>query len=121
MIKKCIASIFIILIIINSIGCMSYYKITTDDKNRIEKADKIRLTTVDKKVYQLRNVKIEGSKIFGNQWVENKNLKFMKIRREFSAEQILYIEIEQVDIIWVVLGSAVILSLFALSNTPVVN
>ena len=112
MIKKSIASILIILISINSIGCMSYHKIRIDDQNKIEEADEVRLTTVNNKKYQLRNVKIEGSKIFGDQWVNNE-----KIMREFSAKQILYIEVEKVDIIWLVLGAAGLVFIFGFNDT----
>ena len=116
MIKKSIASILIILIFINGIGCMSYHAIKIDDQNKIEEADEVKLTTVNKIEYHLRNVKIEGSKIFGDQWVNNE-----KIMREFSAKQILYIEVMQVNIIWVVLGSAGLLALFAINDERAVN
>ena len=121
MIKKSIASILIILIFINGIGCMSYHAIKIDDQNKIEEADEVKLTTVNKIEYHLRNVKIEGSKIFGNEWVETNSKRLMKIRREFSAKQILYIEVMQVNIIWVVLGSAGLLALFAINDERAVN
>ena len=60
MIKKCIASILIILIFINSIGC-SYNAVRKDDINSIEEAGKIKLTTVDNKEYILKNVTVTDS------------------------------------------------------------
>ena len=72
MIKRSIVIILVILIFINSMGCMSYHAIRIEDKNEIEKAKEIKLTTLDDKEYHLRNVKIEGSRISGDQLVENK-------------------------------------------------
>ena len=95
MIKRSIASILIILIFINSIGCMSYEQIRTDDKNEIEKANMIRLTTVNNKKYFLKNITATDSTISGNQWVQN---KIMKRRIEFSFDQISKIEAEEFHI-----------------------
>ena len=108
MIKKSIASILIILIFINSIGCVSYKPIGIVDKNEIEEAREIRLTTVDNKEYILTNVLVEDSVLSGNQWVQN---KIMERRIEFSAAQILYIEVEEFhtgSTIWLIIGISIL-------------
>jgi hypothetical protein len=115
-IKKSIASILIVLIFINSVGCMSYNQLGINDKNKIEEAEEIILTTVDNKKYILTNVVVQDSVLSGDQWVEN-NMR--KISREFSAEQILSIEAEEVDadsVIWLVIGTVGLLALFGLNN-----
>ena len=91
MIKKCIASILIILIFINSIGCSSYNAVRKDDINLIEEGGKIRLTMVDNKEYILKNVMVEDSIISGNQWVPN---IYLEKRSEFSVDQVSKIEVE---------------------------
>ena len=121
MIKKCIASILIILIFINSIGCVSYKSAGIDDKNEIEEAKEIRLTTVDNKEYHLTNITVTDSTISGNQWLENKT---MEGRIEFPTEQILKIEVEYnhmktaVSILVFVGIGAVILGIFAVTWSP---
>jgi len=92
MIKKSIASILILLIFINSIGCFSYKPIGIDDKNEIERAREIRLTTVDNKEYILQNFTVTDSTISGNQRVEN----YVSERKiEFQVDQISKIEVEK--------------------------
>ena len=86
------ASILILLIFINSIGCASYIPAGINDKNEIEEAREIRLTTVDNKEYHLVNVMVEGSVISGNQWLEN---KIMERRIKFPVDQIAKIEVEK--------------------------
>ena len=121
MIKKSIAYILIFLIFINSIGCTSYKQIRMDDKEKIEKAREIRLTTVTNKEYILRNFIMTDSTISFNQWVQN---KYSWRRIEIPTDQILYIEVEEVDadsIIWLVLGTVGLLALYGLNNTLTVN
>ena len=66
MIKKSIASILIILIFINSIGCWSYSQInSTIDTSEFKKNDRVKITTIDGRVYILTNVTIEGSELKG--------------------------------------------------------
>jgi hypothetical protein len=92
MIKKSIASILIILIFINSIGCTSYNAVKKDDINSIEEAGKIKLTTVDNKEYILKNVTVTDSTISGNQLVQN----YVSERKiEFQVDQIAKIEVEE--------------------------
>ena len=94
MFKKAIASILIILIFINSIGCVSYKSAGIDDKNEIEKAGEIKLTTVDNKEYILKNVTVTDSTISGNRRVEN----YVSERKiEFQVDQISKIEFEKVE------------------------
>jgi hypothetical protein len=89
MIKKCIASNLIILFFINSLRCTSYNQIGIDDKNEIEEAREIRLTTVDNKDYILTNIRVQDSIISGNQWVQN---KYMERRSEFETDQIVNLQ-----------------------------
>ena len=94
MIKKSIASILVILIFINSIGCVSYKSAGIDDKNEIEKAGEIKLTTADNKEYILQNVTVTDSTISGNQRVQN----YVSERKiEFQVDQISKIEVENVE------------------------
>ncbi len=65
MIKKSIASILIILILINGMGCYFYNQIKKEDTKRIEESDKVKITTLDEKVYVLTDVTIEGSEVKG--------------------------------------------------------
>jgi len=92
MIKKSIASILIILIFINSIGCVSYIPAGIGDKSEIEEARVIRLTTVDNKEYVLTKVTVTDSVLSGNQWVQN---KIMERKIEFPVDQISKIEVEE--------------------------
>ena len=92
MIKKSIASILIVLIFINSIGCTSYRDIKKEDKNEIEKAMVVKVTTVDDKEYILTNVTVIDSVISGNRCLEN---KIMERRIEFPVDQIAKIEVEK--------------------------
>ena len=110
MIKKTIASILILIIFINSIGCMvSYKQIGINKYDEIEEAREIRLTTVDNKEYILRNVRIEGSIISGNQWVQN---EISERRIKFSVDQISKIEAEEFHLstgFWIGFGIIVLL------------
>ncbi len=65
MIKKSIASILIILILINSIGCYSYSQINKEDAEKIEIADEVKITTLNEKVYILSDVTIDGLEVRG--------------------------------------------------------
>ena len=65
MIKKSIVSILTILILIHSIGCYSYSQFKKEDIIEIENKDKVRITTIDEKVYHLKEVEIEGSILKG--------------------------------------------------------
>jgi hypothetical protein len=65
MIKKHIASILIILILINSIGCYSYNQIKIGNTKEFEKDDNVKITTLKEKVYNLHHVQIEGSELKG--------------------------------------------------------
>jgi len=96
---------------------MSYNQLGINDKNEIEEAEEIILTTVDNKKYTLTNVIVQDSVLSGDQWVEN---KMRKISRDFPVEDILYIEVEEVDsksIVWLVLGTVGLLALYGLNNT----
>ena len=65
MIRKGIASILIILILINSIGCYSYNQIKKENTGEFEKDDEVKITTLDEKVYYLHDVEIQGSILKG--------------------------------------------------------
>ena len=71
MIKKCIASILIILILINSIGCYSYNQIKKEDTEKLGKDDKVKITTLDNNVYYLHNVEIQGSVLKGLKYIKS--------------------------------------------------
>jgi len=95
MIKKSIASILIFLILINSIGCYSYNQIMKEDTKKIEENDKVRITTLDEKVFVLTDVTIEGSEVTGfvvpTQW---------KLGRDIHVEVIVisFKEIKNIEI-----------------------
>ena len=65
MIKKSIASILIILILINSIGCYSYNQIKKEDTEKLKEDNEVKITTIDEKVYILHDVQIIGSILKG--------------------------------------------------------
>ena len=65
MIKKSIASVLIILILINSIGCYSYSQIKKEDTEKLWADDEVKITTIDEKVYILTDVEIQGSILRG--------------------------------------------------------
>ena len=60
MIKKSIASILILLIFINSIGCHTYNQIKKEDTEKLDRNDKVKITTLDGKEYILTDVEIQG-------------------------------------------------------------
>ena len=65
MMKKSIASVLVLLILINSIGCYSYSQIKKEDAEKIEEGDEVKITTIYEKVYYLHDVEIQGSILKG--------------------------------------------------------
>lgn len=60
MIKKSIASILVLLIIINSIGCYSKAYLPKKELDKLSEGDNIIVTTKDRKAYDIRVVRIIG-------------------------------------------------------------
>ena len=97
MIKKSIASLLIILILINSIGCYSYSQINTESAVIFKEDDKVKITTLDEKIYILYNVKIGESEIKGVTYLTHSE-KLGDIRGKevvIPTEQIKRIEVEK--------------------------
>ena len=99
MIKKSIASILIILISINSIGCYSHNQIRKWDSEKLKEADEVKITTNDEKIYILTDVTIEGLEVKGlvvpthSEWLRDIQGKEIVI----SIKEIKKIEVETFD------------------------
>jgi len=99
MIKKSIASILIILILINSIGCYSYNQIKKEDTEKLWADDEVKITTIDEKVYILTDVTIEESEVKGlvvpthSEWLRDIQGKEIVI----SIKEIKKIEVEKFE------------------------
>ena len=65
MAKKGKASILILVLLINGVGCHSYIQINREDTEKIVEGDKVKITTIDENVYILTNVTIEKSRVKG--------------------------------------------------------
>ena len=99
MIKKGIASILIILILINIVGCYSYNSIITYDTVRIEKGEKFRVTTSDGTVYYLTDVEVTKSIIKGKEKVIKDHIRYPDRIVEIRFEDIKSIEVEEIDVV----------------------
>jgi ABC-type ATPase with predicted acetyltransferase domain len=62
LIKKNIAILLIIIILVNTLACYSYQQIK---KEKLEKDDKVKITTTNGSVYYLYHVKIQESILKG--------------------------------------------------------
>ena len=100
MIKKSIASILIILILINSIGCYSYSQINKESAVIFKEDDTVKIMTIDEKVYELIDVKIDGSEVKGvvvsthSEWLRDNQSKEVTI----LFEDIKKIEVPQFNV-----------------------
>ncbi len=92
MIKKSIASILIILILINSIGCYSFQDVKVEDAETNKKHTSAKLTTLDDKVYYLIDVEVQETKING---VDSENTQKGII--QFRKEDIKHFEVNSFD------------------------
>lgn len=99
MIKKSIASILIILILINIVGCYPYNSITTYDTERIEKGEKFRVTTSDGTVYYLTDVEVQKSIVRGKEKVIKDHIRYPDRIVEIRFEDIKSIEVEEIDVV----------------------
>lgn len=99
MIKKSIASILIILILINSIGCYSYSQIKKEDSEELEVDDEVKITTLDEVVYILVDVEIQGSILKGHrlEYIYWRDYGFDLEEVLIPTEQIKKIEIDKFD------------------------
>jgi len=118
MIIRSIASILIMLIFINSLGCaFTYHPIQLEDKNTIEKAKRIKLTTVDNREYILREVKVHDDRISGYIWMGD---DYSKTRGEFSKVKIAQIEVEEIktgSTVLIIVGVSVLIAgMFVMSG-----
>ena len=108
MIKKSIASILILLIFINSIGCYSHNQIRKWDSEKLKGADEVKITTIDKKVYILTDVKIEGSEVKGvvvtshSEWLRDIQGKEIVI----SLNEIKKIEVKELNSVFIGVAAA---------------
>jgi hypothetical protein len=98
-IKKSIASILIILILINIVGCYPYNSITTYDTERIEKGEKFRVTTSDGTVYYLTDVEVQKSIVRGKEKVIKDHIRYPDRIVEIRFEDIKSIEVEEIDVV----------------------
>ena len=92
MIRKSIASILIVLILINGIGCYSFQDVKVEDAETNKKYTSVKLTTLDDKVYYLIEVEVRGTIIKG---IDSNNYQRGII--EFRAEDIKKIEVIKYD------------------------
>jgi hypothetical protein len=99
MIKKSIASILIILILINIVGCYPYSSITMYDTERIEKGEKFRVTTSDGTVYYLTDVEVQESIVRGKEKVIKDHIRYPDRIVEIRFEDIKSIEVEEIDVV----------------------
>ena len=99
MIKKSIASILIILVLINIVGCYPYNSITTYDTERIEKGEKFRVTTSDGTVYYLTDVEVQESIVRGKEKVIKDHIRYPDRIVEIRFEDIKSIEVEEIDVV----------------------
>ncbi len=99
MMKKSIASVLVLLILINSIGCYSYSQIKKEDAEKIEKDDEVKITTIYEKVYYLHDVQIKGSKLKGLYYTSSSNPRYRREVEEvvIPTDQIKKIEIKSSD------------------------
>ena len=99
MIKKSIASILIVLILINSIGCYSYSQINMEDTEKIVEGNKVKITTIEEKVYILTDVMIDSSHIRGMASLSQSELLAGEQKKEIAIpfEEIKEIEIRAYD------------------------
>jgi hypothetical protein len=111
MIKKGIASILIILILINSIGCYSYQQIK---KEEIEKDNKVKITTLDNKDYYLHNVEIQGSVLKGFKYIKSHYGQRKAEEVVIHLEEIKTLEVLQYDkTLTTIMGGSIIIVLLA--------
>ena len=92
MIKKNKASILIILILINSIGCYSRVHLSNEDIQEISGGDKITITTNDMKIYLVTVEKIIGTDIHGIQYTGDQGSKIV-----IKGEDIASIDMKKLD------------------------
>jgi hypothetical protein len=115
MIRKGIASILIILILINSIGCYSYSQIKKEDTEKIEEYGEAKITTIDDKVYILTDVEIQESILKGYGQKDEYLFGFIKYRgvKEvvIPIDQIKKIEIKSPDTGLTVLAIIIIIGI----------
>jgi hypothetical protein len=98
MIKKSIASVLVLLILINSVGCYSYSQIKKEDAEKlwIWPDDRVKISTIDEKIYILTDVTIKGSEVKGlvvrnhSEWLRDIQGKEIVI----SFKEIKKIEVE---------------------------
>ena len=93
MIKKSIASILIILMLLNSVACYSLRDVNVEDTDTIKKYESAKLTTLDDKVYYLIDVEVQETKING---VDSKNTQKGII--QFRKEDIKHFEVNSIDL-----------------------
>jgi len=105
MIKKRILNILIISIFISSIGCYSYNLIKLGNTKEFEKDDKVKITTLKEKVYNLHNVQIEESKL--------KGLSFNQFKGDviIPTDQIKKIEVHEFSLALTSLGVILIIGM----------
>jgi hypothetical protein len=65
MIKKSIAGVLAILLLINNQGCYSYNHIEKDNAEKLEQYDQVKINTFDEKIYILHDVVIQESMLKG--------------------------------------------------------
>ena len=91
MIKKSIAIVLILLILIIQMGCFTYQEIKIEDKETIKVAGKVKITTLDDTVYYLFDVEVQGSTVKGKEKTKTNQIREVIL----SAEEIKKIEDEK--------------------------
>ncbi len=120
MIRKSIASILIIIILINVVGCSSYQQVLLEtdadqeivlmpDEETLRKSEKVIITTLDDKTHELTNVKIQGLIFKGAEWISAS--KFQEV--VISAEEIKKIEVMGYD------GGLTFLAIIIIVGAPI--
>ena len=87
MIKKSIAIILIILILINGIGCYSYQHILIKENSyEVIKGGKFKIRTFDSKVYYLLDVEVNGTTVKGIEMIDDNQKRVVEIPIENIEE-----------------------------------
>jgi hypothetical protein len=104
MIKKSIASVLILLILINSVGCYSYSQIKKGDIFEFDEKDEVKITTLDEKIYHLIGVQIQGNIMRG---IDKRIDIYPRKVVEIPLEKIAKMEVEKSHVL-LILGIVIV-------------
>ena len=122
MIKKIIAIILILEIIIKGIACHSYSTLKVEDRENSDAFENVRITTTDDKVYTLTQVRIDSSHLRGMVSLSQSELLAGKQKNEIAIplQDIKEFEVREYDSTltsYVILGVGIALLAIILIST----